>query len=40
MFIAPGITPNKGNNPGVAMFSVTPEGVPYDLKFEFLDLVP
>lgn len=40
MFIAPGITPNKGNNPGIAMFKVSTEGVPYDLQFEFLDLVP
>ena len=28
MFIAPGVTPNKGQNPGVAMFEITSDGIP------------
>ena len=40
MIVAPGVTPNKGNNPGVAMFEVSADGVPSNLKFEFMDLVP
>ena len=40
LFVAPGVTPNKGNNPGVAMFEVSSDGIPANLKFEFMDLVP
>lgn len=40
IFIAPGITPNKGNNPGMAVFEVSDDGVPSNLAFEFMDLVP
>lgn len=40
MLVAPGVTPNKGNNPGVAMFEVSSDGVPSNLQFEFIDLVP
>ena len=40
MFIAPGVTPNKGQNPGVAMFEVSDDGVPSNLTMEFIDLLP
>jgi len=40
LFVAPGVTPNKGNNPGVAMFEISADGVPTNLQFEFMDLVP
>ena len=40
LFVAPGVTPNKGNNPGIAMFEVSTDGVPSNLSFEFMDLVP
>ena len=40
MLIAPGVTPNKGQNPGVAMFEVSSDGVPSNLTFEFMNLVP
>ena len=40
LLVAPGITPNKGNNPGVACFDVSDDGVPSNLRFEFIDLVP
>ena len=40
LFVAPGITPNKGNNPGVAMFEISSDGVPSNLQMEFIDLVP
>jgi hypothetical protein len=36
--VAPGITPEKGQNPGVATFEVTPEGVPTNLKYDFIDM--
>mmetsp|Transcript_15023 Transcript_15023/g.18994 ORF Transcript_15023/g.18994 Transcript_15023/m.18994 type:complete len:177 (-) Transcript_15023:133-663(-) len=39
MLVAPGITPNKGNQPGVAVFEVSDAGVPSNLRFEFMDLV-
>jgi hypothetical protein len=39
ILIAPGVTPNKLQNPGVAMFEVTPEGVPTNLKYEFIDMM-
>ena len=38
LFIAPGVTPNKGSQPGIAMFEVSTDGVPSNLKFEFMDL--
>ena len=38
VFIAPGITPEKGNNPGVAMFEISEEGVPSNLQMEFINL--
>ena len=40
LFVAPGVTPNKGNNPGVAMFEVTEDGLPQNMQLEFIDLVP
>lgn len=40
LLVAPGVTPNKGNNPGVAMFEVSSDGVPSNLTMEFIDLVP
>jgi len=40
LFVAPGVTPNKGNNPGVAMFEVTDDGLAHNLRMEFIDLVP
>lgn len=38
VFVAPGITPEKGNNPGVSMFEVSADGKPSNLKFEFIDV--
>ena len=38
IFVAPGITPNKGQNPGVAMFEMSPDNEPQSLKFEFIDI--
>ena len=38
MFVAPGVTPEKGNNPGVSMFEVSDTGIPSNLKMEFIDL--
>jgi len=38
MFVAPGVTPNKEQNPGVAIFEVTSDGVPHNLRFEFMDI--
>ena len=40
LLVAPGVTPNKGNNPGIAMFEVSDDGVPSNLSYEFMDLVP
>jgi hypothetical protein len=40
LFVAPGVSANKGNNPGVALFEVSADIVPTNLQFEFLDLVP
>ena len=40
LFIAPGVTPNKGNNPGVTMFEVSADGIPSNMTMEFIDLVP
>lgn len=40
LLVAPGITPNKGNNPGVAVFEVSEDGEATNLEFEFIDLVP
>ena len=40
LIVAPGITPIKGNNPGVGMFEISSDGVPSNLNFEFIDLVP
>ena len=40
MFIAPGVTPNKGQNPGVAMFEITSDNIPVNLQMEFIDIVP
>jgi hypothetical protein len=37
LLVTPGVTPNKGQNPGIAMFEVD-NGVAHNLKFEFLDL--
>ena len=31
LFLAPGITPEKGNNPGVTMFEVSDSGSPSNL---------
>lgn len=38
IFVAPGITPNKDQNPGVSMFEMTTDNKPYGLKFEFIDI--
>jgi len=38
MFVAPGVTPWDGSNPGVSMFEVTSSGVATGLKMEFLNL--
>jgi hypothetical protein len=38
MFVAPGVTPYDGTNPGVSKFEITPEGVPTNLHIEFLYL--
>ena len=38
MFVAPGITPGKNNNPGVALFEISDAGVPSNLKMEFIDI--
>jgi len=38
--IAPGITANKGQNPGVANFQIDDNLVPTNLKMEFLNLEP
>lgn len=40
LFIAPGITPNKNQNPGVAMFEMDAYNTPHSLKFEFVDINP
>ena len=37
LLVAPAVTPNKMNNPGISMFEVD-NGVPHSLKYEFLDL--
>ena len=39
IFIAPGVTPWYSQNPGVAMFEVSDDGVPSGLKYEFLDMM-
>ena len=38
MFVAPGVTPYDGSNPGVSMFEVSDSGVPSGLKIEYLNL--
>lgn len=38
LLVAPAVTMNKGNNPGIAMFEVDGSGTPGQLKYEFLDL--
>ena len=38
IFIAPGVTPEKGNNPGVSMLEISSEGKASNLKFEFIDV--
>ena len=38
MFVAPGVTPIDGSNPGVAKFEITPEFVPTNLEMQFLNL--
>ena len=38
VFIAPGVTPEKGQNPGVAMFEISETGVPSNLRIEFIDM--
>lgn len=38
MFVAPGVTPYDGSNPGVSMFEVSDAGVPSGLKIEYLNL--
>ena len=38
ILVAPAVTMNKGNNPGIAMFEVDASGTPGKLKYEFLDL--
>jgi len=40
MFVSPGMSPYKNQNPGVAMFEVSDLGLPFGLKMEFLDLNP
>jgi hypothetical protein len=40
LLVAPGITPNKGQNPGVAMFQIDDNLVPTNLRMEFLNLQP
>lgn len=39
ILVAPGVTPNKGQNPGISSFEVI-NGTPTNLKQEFLDLNP
>lgn len=39
LLVAPAVTPNKNQNPGIAMFEVD-NGIPHSLKYEFLDLNP
>jgi hypothetical protein len=39
LLVAPGVTPNKDQNPGITMFEVD-NGIPHSLKQEFLDLNP
>jgi hypothetical protein len=38
MFVAPGVTPYDGSNPGVSMFEVSDTGLPSGLRIEFLNL--
>ena len=38
LLVAPGITPNKGQNPGVAHFQIDDNLVPTNHKMEFLNL--
>ena len=38
LLVAPGVTPNKGNQPGIACFELSNDGVPSNMRFEFLDL--
>jgi len=40
LLVTPGITPNKGQNPGVANFEIDDNLVPTNLKMEFLNLLP
>jgi hypothetical protein len=39
LLVAPAVTPNKMNNPGISMFEVD-NGIAHSLKYEFLDLNP
>ena len=39
ILVAPSVTPNKNNNPGIAIFEVD-NGTAHSLKYEFLDLNP
>jgi hypothetical protein len=38
MFVAAGMTPWDGSNPGISMFEVTDAGIPTALRMEFLNL--
>jgi NADH dehydrogenase FAD-containing subunit len=38
LLIAPGVSPNKGQNPGVATFEITFDRKIQNLRMEFLDL--
>jgi hypothetical protein len=38
LFVSPGMTPYGDSNPGVAMFELTSDFVPQNLKMEFLNL--
>ena len=39
ILIAPGVTPWYGQNPGVAVFDLSDDGIPSGLKMEFIDMI-
>ena len=39
ILVAPGLTLEKGQNPGEAAFEISDDGVPHNLRFEFMNLV-
>jgi hypothetical protein len=38
LIVAPGVSPNKNQNPGIASFEISAAGVPQNMKMEFLNL--